>query len=121
MTFEYGYNIFEDYLMKSILYGVDIADPQARPDITTSFITILKAVLSNPVDVVNLDFDIIKHGEGYYEVVGLNFITALWLSGVFPAEVDVVMANNIIEMEGIIFEYDKKTNKLSYTYAEESE
>ena len=69
--------------------------------------------MPNKKDAVYLDFKITKK-EKHYKVVALNFISALWLSGIFPENTDTVIRDNKFELENILYKYDKRSKKLKY-------
>ncbi len=112
-TYKYGENHFRDYLMAGMQYGADISDVKNIGEVTTGFIYILEYLLPNKKDAVYLDFKITKK-EKHYKVVALNFISALWLSGIFPENTDTVIRDNKFELENILYKYDKRSKKLKY-------
>lgn len=109
-----GQNPFQDYLFKSIEFGVNIADTKMKADIRTNFVYILEYVLDNPNDSVYLDFDIIEYNN-HIKVLGKNAISSLWLSGIFPRDVDAVKKSNVFVIGNRKYHYNKKTKLLTYT------
>lgn len=108
-----GYNPIQDFLFQSMLYGVDISNKKHFVDIQSAIIYILQNVLKNERDVIHLDFEI-SGDKRYIKLVGKNIITALWLSGVFPYDVNEVLDKNKYIVDNISFNYNKKTKKLTY-------
>jgi len=113
-----GYNPFQDFLLQLILYGADISNKKMKRDIHSAFSLILQNVLNNPNDVVYLDFDIVSD-KNHIKVVGKNAISAFWLSGLFPSNIDYILKNNNIKMGNRIYKYNKKTKLLTYTIVDE--
>lgn len=109
-----GYNPVQDFLFQSMLYGVDILDKKNFVDIQSAIVYILQNVLKNENDVIHLDFEI-KGNKNYIKLIGKNIITALWLSGVFPQNVDEILNKNKYVIDNISINYNKKTKKLTYT------
>jgi hypothetical protein len=109
-----GYNPIQDFLFQSMLYGLDLSDKKHFVDIQSAIVYILQNVLKNENDVIHLDFEI-KGNKNYIKLVGKNIISALWLSGVFPQNVDKVLNDNKYIVDDISFNYNKKTRKLTYT------
>lgn len=95
-------------------YGADISANQNKEEITSGFIYILEYLLLNKKDAVYLDFKITKKDK-HYKVVALNFISALWLSGILPRNTEFVIKNNKLELDNILYKYDKRSKKLKYT------
>ncbi len=109
-----GFNPIQDFLFQSMIYGVDLSNKKQFKDIQSSIIFILQNVLENQKDIIHLDFQI-KGSKNQIKVVGKNMITALWLSGVFPQNIDEILINNKYDFDDISFEYNVKTKKLTYT------
>ena len=112
--YKWNYNPFHDFLLKSIMFGANISDKQMQGDIYAAFVFILQNILDNPKDVVHLDFKIVGDGT-HYKVVGKNAISAIWLSGVFPMNSDLMLKNNVFVIGNRKYSYNKKTCKLTYT------
>jgi hypothetical protein len=64
--------------------------------------------------LIYLDFDIIKNDGGSYNIIGKNAISALWLSGIIPIDVQAILDNNKFIIDDVKYTYNKKTNKLTY-------
>jgi hypothetical protein len=108
------YNPFQDFLLKAMLLGADIADEKSRKGITDGFTYILKSFLENEGDVAYLDFDIISE-NGYVRIIGNNSVSALWLSGIIPEDTITVLKYNTIIVDDRKYVYNKKTKKLSFS------
>lgn len=111
-----GYNPFQDFLMHLMIYGVDLSNKKIKNDIHTAFSSILQNILDNPNDVVYLDFDIVGD-ENYIKIVGENSLSALWLSGIFPQNVDFILKNKSFKIGNRLYKYNKKV--LTYTIIDE--
>jgi len=104
-------NPFSDFMLESIVSGVDISKKKHFVDVYNACVLILETILTNPNDIKYLDFEI-KGNNGYIRLVANNLITALWLSGVFPNDVDLLVNRNVFKTEEYVYRYDKKTKKL---------
>ena len=82
-TYKWGTNVFQDFLFTSLMNGGEIAKQEYQAGIYTSFVNVLDHINNNRLDSQHLDFEI-REKKGYFKVVANNFISALWLSGVFP-------------------------------------
>ncbi len=112
--YEVGYNPLQDFLLQTIIYGVNISDKKLKMDILQSFVLILETILENPNDVVYLDFQITSK-DGHYKVTGKNIVSALWLSGIYPVNnLDKLVDRESITINDREYKFNKKTKKLSY-------
>jgi hypothetical protein len=50
-----------------------------------------------------------------YTIIGYNIISALWMSGIYPKNIDEIAHNNVYETKDKIYRYNDKTNKLKVT------
>lgn len=116
--YRFGINPFQDFLMESLMYEVDISDKQFISEITSSFKIILGEMLENPKEVLFLEFDI-KNIDGHYKLIGKNSVSALWLSGIIVDDASLIMRNDKFKLGNKLFTYDKKTNELSYIIVDE--
>lgn len=105
-TYEWGDNLFADYLQQLINLEIDISDEKVFNNISSVFETILKNYLYDEKDVLYLDFKITKTEIGY-KVIGNNLISALWLSGYFPDDIELVVNDNEFIIEDVKFTFDK--------------
>ena len=59
-------------------------------------------------------------GEGidklssFFNIIGKNAISSIWLSGILPRDVDTVMEDNKFIIGDKEYSYNKKTNELKY-------
>lgn len=111
--YEWGMNPFQDFLLKSIMYGADIADNEFEADIYVSFVTMLEYILPEKKNAELLDFEIKKKSD-YFKVVPKNAVTALWLSGIFPNDPKKVVETNMFQIENMRYRFNEKTKKLTY-------
>jgi len=109
-----GKNLFRDFLLRSLDFGLDISDKKLKADISSSFTYILKNVLDNPEDTVYLDFEIINI-DNYFKIIGKNALCALWLSGILVDNSEIIMKNDTFVIGNRKYHYDKKTNELTHT------
>jgi hypothetical protein len=116
--YRWNKNPFQDFLLRSIIYGVDISDKGAKNDINTAFSYILGNILENRNDVVHLDFEITKKGD-YFKLVGKNAVSAMWLSGIIPYDTQAALTNNVFIVRNKKYVFDNKTKKLTYTIIHE--
>jgi len=91
--YKWGLNPFNDSLLEIMIRGGDIAANNNRDAIIDIFKYILQLYLINKKDIIYLDFEI-KDKKGYCSIIGNNIISALWLSGVIPANSLKVMESN---------------------------
>ena len=115
MASEYywGYNVFQDVLINATLNEINISDDNFKSKLNGVFSQIIINYLENKSDIVYLDFEISSIGCKY-ELVANNFITALWLSGVFPDNVKYTIHNDEYSYDDGSFTYNKKTKKLKF-------
>lgn len=109
--YNFGYNPFEDYLIRLLMYNTNISDKKLKSEINNIFIHILENILDNENDLVFLDFEIQKTNE-YYKVSGKNAISAVWLSGIFPLDVAQYVKENEFNIGDKIFQYNSETYEL---------
>lgn len=110
----YSKNPFRDFLLDSILIGVDVSTKESKRDIDGAFRYILENVLNNPEEIIYLDFEIIKNEE-HYKLHGKNSISALWLSGFFPSDASKIIKSTTFVIGNRKYVFNKKTNELTYT------
>ena len=109
----WGINPFQDILLESIMQSIDISNKDIKNDIDIKFMSILKYVVKNENDIVYLNFDVINNNE-YFKVRGNNIISALWLSGIIPDNIETIMTNNRFKIKNREYHYSEKTNELTY-------
>ena len=105
-------NPFQDFLLQSLMFDVDISDTTLKSDINAGFVYILQNCLENANDVVYLDFEILNENN-HFKVVGKNAVSALWLSGIFPKDVDAVLRDNILISGKKSYIFNPQTNELT--------
>jgi hypothetical protein len=103
----WGYNIFQDVLINALLNEIDVSDVNFKPKLNGVFTQVIVNYLQNKSDIVYLNFDIEVLGCKY-ELVANNFITALWLSGVFPDNVIDTMHKSEFNCGDGYLVYNKK-------------
>lgn len=121
ILYEYGINPFNDVLIESLKYDVDISDRKRKPELSSIFIEILQNILNDEKLALYLDFDIVKK-DGCYRVLGKNALTAFWLSGILIENLeseDVMFKNNVFIIGDRKYKYDKKKYELTYTIIDE--
>jgi hypothetical protein len=112
--YEWENNPFQDFLLSSLIYGADITDKELEVEIYVAFTSLLEYVVpysDNELEL--LDFEI-KKRKGKFKVIGNNFISALWLSGIFPENPNDLRTNNKVIINKIRYKFNNKTKKLSY-------
>lgn len=112
-AYKYGTNPFRDYLVMSLVHGIDVSEKRFKSEISETFSYILQNVLNDPEDVLYLDFKIQKK-KGYYKVFGKNAISSIWLSGILPTDIETVLNDNRFIIGDKEYCYDKKTSELKY-------
>ena len=111
--YKWDYNVFQDILMTALLNNVDINDINFKSKLNGVFSQIIINFLQNKNDIIYLNFDIEELGCKY-ELVGNNFITALWLCCVFPDNVVDTMYESEFNCGDGCLVYNKKTKKLKF-------
>jgi hypothetical protein len=107
----WGIKEIQDMLMQVLMTDADISRKEMKASINEIISQYLQYYLKNDRDIVYLDFNIRKN-DTYYKVVGNNILTALWLSGLFPADTKVVLEKNEYVIDKIKFTYNTKTKIL---------
>ena len=92
---------------------VDISDKKIKPEIEEAFTYMLQNILNDEKVGALLNFDIINI-DGHFRVIGKNAISALWLSGLFPANGYVAIKNNVFKIDNRRYRYNNTTNELTY-------
>jgi hypothetical protein len=116
--YEFGINPFQDFLMESLMYEVDISNSEFVNEIKPSFRIILEDMLENPNEVLYLDFKILNE-DGHYKVIGMNSVSALWLSGIIVDNAELIIKNSNFKLDNRKYKYDVNTNKLTYKIEDE--
>jgi len=111
----FGYNPLKDYLLQLIITDSDVTNKRMRGDIYAAFIFILQNVLNNENDVIHLDFDI-NGDKDHVKLVGNNAITALWLSGIFPINIEDALTKDSFLIGDIQYTYNKKSKRLTHKF-----
>lgn len=112
--YKIGRNPIQDFLMQSIIYGADLLNKKNKAEVYSSIVYILQYMVENPKDLVYLDFDIVGNKENI-KVVGNNSISAIWLSGIFPDDIDTIIGKNRFQIGNRLYRYNNKTKTLTYT------
>jgi len=118
--YQWGENPFQDLLINFLLADQDILEKRLKKEINNIFIDFLQNILNDPEDALYLDFDIKKKKDGY-KVIGKNFISALWLSGVFISNVEDVFEMNELIIGNVRYTYNKKLFELKLSTLTEKE
>lgn len=115
MASDYIWNInpFQDFLFEVILNDIDISDKEMKSEIHMAFSRILEYYVPDKYENQYLSFDI-KNKKGSFKVIAKNIVTALWLSGIFPANPKKVIGSNEYIIENTKYKFNPKTNKLTY-------
>ena len=109
--YKWTINPFQDFMMASILNGVNISKKEFEPDMYSGLITILNYVETKEDCVQYMDFEI-KKRKNYYRVIGNNLISSLWLSGIFPDNPHFVAKKNEFVFDNTKYIFNVKTKKL---------
>jgi len=115
--YNWDINPFQDFMVRSIMYNVDVADENYEADIYSSFAMILEEIVDDN-DIKHLDFEI-KMKDNSFKLIGKNAVTALWLTGIFPRDLNFVLKNKVFLIGDRKYKYNKKTYKLTYTIVNE--
>lgn len=107
MASEYirGVNPFEEYLIHTLLEGIDLTVEEDVDEVFSSMVYLLELILGTDEHNHLFSFDIINDDEKYL-VFGNNLITSLWLIGIFPDNVEKVILDNSFTYDGMIYSYD---------------
>jgi hypothetical protein len=111
--YKYGRNPFQDFLLKTIEFDIDISDKKLKNEINSTFTYILENVLDNEKDALLLDFEIINV-DNYFKIIGKNAVSALWLSGILVDNAELVMKNNTFIIGSKKYYYNNKTHELTH-------
>lgn len=111
--YEFGDNPIQDFLLQSIIYGLDISKPEFFNDVYSGIAFILSNIIENENNVSYLDFDIINK-DGHYKIIGNNVISAMWLSGHYPFNIQHILTNDEFEFNNKLYKFNKKTKKLTH-------
>ena len=105
-------NSIRDYLLQLVKMNINFDDNSVKEEINKTILNFLENVLEYPEYVIHLDFEI-KSDCGYVKVVGKNIISALWLSGLFPLDINSVITSNVYYDYDCKYVYNLKTNELT--------
>jgi len=112
--YEWEVNPFQDFLLTSLMYGADVTDKELEAEIFVAFSSILGYIAPYSENEIELlDFKITKRKDKF-KVIGNNFISALWLSGIFPENPNDLNYTNEIIVDKIKYKFNYNTNKLTY-------
>lgn len=116
--YEFGVNPFQDFLMESLMYEVEISDKEFVKEISSSFKLILENMLDNPKEALYLEFEI-KNNDGHYKIKGKNSASALWLSGIIVDDAEFINKNTNFKLGDRLYKYNTETNELTYKLEDE--
>lgn len=115
MAHEYvkGYNLVEDFFVYSLMNSIDLTDKNLKIDIYNSLVSVLEVMLlEDEMNYISsFEFKIERDGDKY-KVIGGNFLSALWLSGIFPDDIEETVLKNTLILEDKIYTFDEKTERL---------
>jgi hypothetical protein len=106
-NYAWGVSPIRDTLLQMIGIGVDISDKKFKRELNEIIRIIVDNYVRDKEDLVYLDFKI-KKSEEYYQVIGNNIVSALWLSGIIPKNPQAVMDANKCHIADKIYTFDKK-------------
>ncbi len=112
--YKLGRNPIQDFLMQSIIHGVDLLSKKNKADIYSTIIYILQYMVENPNELIYLDFDIVGDKDNI-KLVGNNAISAIWLSGIYPDDIEMILNKSRFKIGDRLYRYNKKTKTLTYT------
>lgn len=110
--YEWNENLFRDLLFMGINKDLDIASEEYKQDVHDGFVELLNLYGYEEADMAYLDYKIINNNE-HYKVQTNNFITALWFSGVFPEDVELILKATELIIGDKKYKFNKKTKKIS--------
>lgn len=111
-VYRWNINPFQDLLLRTLMFDVDISDKKLKREINESLCFILENILYNEEDIIYLDFNI-TNKNGHYKITGKNILTALWFSGIFPQDCESVLNNNNIIIGDKKYMFNQKTKNLT--------
>lgn len=117
--YEFNINPFQDFLFMTLMYGGEIADKSVEEDIYVGFTTILSHILNDENDARFLSYEIRKT-KGHYKIIADNMVSALWLSGIFPKNLNFVNEKNRFVLDNIEYKFNPKTKKLTFQSIEKN-
>lgn len=112
-TYESDVNPFQDVLVRALEGSLDISEPNVKANIHAVFEYILENVLEDKNYLIYLDFDI-QNKNGYYNIIGKNVLSAMWLSGFFAYDIESILKSNTFIIGNKKFKYNKKKYELTY-------
>jgi len=116
--YKFGINPFQDFLMFIIMNNKNASKEELRANIENVFVDILKTVLRNEMDIVFLNFNIVEKND-HVIVKGNNLISALWLSGIFPKDIEIILKDKLFIYENKKYCFDEKRKKLTHSIIHE--
>lgn len=119
MGSEYNWNInpIHDYFLSLVMEGTDISDKSFEGNLYSDISFIISEIVDDEY-LSYLDFEI-RNNNGIFAVIGLNVVSALWLSGIFVEDLDAVSKTTIFLVGNKKYKYNKKNNELTYTIIDE--
>ncbi|HPC09451.1 MAG TPA: hypothetical protein PLN85_00055 [archaeon] len=111
--FQVSNNFIENYLLYLIFNNIDLSNKDVLTKTHATFVQILQKNKGVGENIVFLDFDI-KGDNVYIKVIPKNFISALWLSGIFPENVYDLIDKNQCLVDNVVIKFNKKTKRLTY-------
>ena len=109
--YEYRKNYFRDVLVSELMKDIDISTKDFKEKVYGVFDYILLNYIDYEEDLDYLEFKITKNKD-YFKVKGLNSISAFWLSGFFPKDIQLILRNDTFRIDNIRYKYDRKKNIL---------
>lgn len=103
-----------DFLFQMMLLDYDITHKEMKDSIYDTIIYMLDYLGVESNFISYLDYDIKKVKNEHIKVVSENIITALWFIGILPQDCDSVYENNLLEYDGKLYKFNKKTKKLTW-------
>lgn len=107
-------NPLREFLLQLIVLGNDLEELALESNFHETVIHILLRIGVMRDDIQYLNYEIRQPRKGYFKVVAKNIVTALWFSGYFPQNNDLIFVNNSAIFDDKKFKFNKKTKKLTW-------
>lgn len=111
--YEWGYNPLNDFLLQLLMTQQDPTDKKIKEGVDNNIRYILMSIGIPQDDLIYLSYEI-KKRVGHFKVVANNILTAMWFSGFYPPDIDLIYNKKMVIFDNIKFTFNEKTKKLKW-------